>query len=455
MNMNRQPHVVVIGGGFGGLAVAKHLAKVPVQITLIDRRNHHLFQPLLYQVATAALNPSDIAYPIRAALAKQKNVRVLLAEAKSIDVDKRIVHLDDGELEYDFVVVATGATHSYFGNGAWAAHAPGLKSVEDALEIRRRIFLAYEAAERESDAVAQREWLTFAVVGGGPTGVELAGALGEIGLTTLAHDFRTIDPTGVRVLLFEGRERVLTAYPPKISDAAKASLEKRHVEVRINSRVTQIDATGVTVKVADREERIGVRTVLWAAGVQASPLAKSLGVPLDRSGRVEVRPDLSIPHHPEVFVIGDLAKMISKGEEVPGVAQGALQGGAHVAKVIAAELANKPMRTEFRYWDKGNMATIGRASAVVATKRVAISGLFAWLMWWAVHIFYLVGYRNRFLVLGHWIWSWITFRRGARLITGDTGHLPAVRTIGPDGMVRLPPGASEVVSLRAEQGERA
>ena len=450
MTMSRQPHVVVIGGGFGGLAVARHLAKAPVQITLIDRRNHHLFQPLLYQVATAALNPSDIAYPIRAALAKQKNVRVLLAAARAIDVDRRRVMLDDGELAYDFLIVATGATHSYFGND-WAAHAPGLKSVEDALEIRRRIFLAYEAAERESDAVAQREWLTFAVVGGGPTGVELAGALGEIGLTTLAHDFRTIDPTQVRVLLFEGRERVLTAYPEKLSAVAKAALEKRHVEVRVGSRVTTIDATGVTVTVGDRQERIGVRTVLWAAGVQASPLGKSLGVPLDKSGRVEVRPDLSIPHHPEVFVVGDLAKMISEGKEVPGVAQGALQGGAHVAKVIIAELANRPTRTEFRYWDKGNMATIGRASAVVATGRVAISGLFAWLMWWAVHIFYLVGFKNRFVVMFHWILSWLTFRRGARLITGDTGRLPAIRTIGADGTIQLPPGAPEIVALPREQ----
>ncbi|MCX5740982.1 MAG: NAD(P)/FAD-dependent oxidoreductase [Proteobacteria bacterium] len=445
--MAKRPHVVVIGGGFGGLAVARGLADAPVQITLIDRRNHHLFQPLLYQVATAALNPSDIAYPIRAALKDQANVRVLLATATAIDPDQHTVTLDDGELRYDFLVVATGATHSYFGNDAWAEHAPGLKSIEDALEIRRRIFLAYEAAERESDAVAQREWLTFAVVGGGPTGVELSGALGEIGLTTLAHDFRTIDPTEVRVLLFEGRDRVLGAYPPKLSEAARVSLEKRHVEVRLGARVVAIDATGVTVQTGDTTERIGVRTVLWAAGVQGSPLAKFLGVPLDRSGRVEVRPDLSVPHHPEIFVVGDLAKMISKGKEVPGVAQGALQGGAHVARVIVAELEHRSSRTAFTYWDKGNMATIGRASAVVHTGRVAISGLVAWMMWWAVHIFYLVGFRNRFLVMLHWVWSWITFRRGARLITGATGPLPTVRTIGPDGYVMLPPGAAAVVAL--------
>jgi len=445
--MEKKPHVVVIGGGFGGLAVARKLAKAPVQITLIDRRNHHLFQPLLYQVATAALNPSDIAYPIRAALSTQKNVRVLLAEATGIDVDAKTVTLDDGLLHYDFLVVATGATHSYFGNAAWAAHAPGLKTVEDALEIRRRIFVAYEAAERESDAVAQREWMTFAVVGGGPTGVELAGALGEIGLTTLAHDFRTIDSTSVRVLLFEGKDRVLLAYPPKLSEAARVSLEKRRVEVRLNARVVAIDATGVTVETAGQTERIGVRTVLWAAGVQGSPLAQQLGVPLDRSGRVEVRPDLSIPHHPEVFVVGDLAKMTSAGKEVPGVAQGALQGGAHVAKIIIAELENRSTRTEFRYWDKGNMATIGRMSAVVATGRVAIHGFIAWMAWWVVHIFYLVGFKNRFAVMLHWMWTFITFRRGARLITGSTGVLPAIRTIAPDGTIMLPPGAADVVAL--------
>ncbi|MBA3540821.1 MAG: NAD(P)/FAD-dependent oxidoreductase [Deltaproteobacteria bacterium] len=447
MDTHKQPHVVVIGGGFGGLAVARKLAKAPVRITLVDRRNHHLFQPLLYQVATAALNAADIAYPIRAALHKQKNVRVLLAEAKSIDVDTRRVILDDGELHYDFLVVATGATHSYFGRDDWEQYAPGLKTVEDALEIRRRVFLAYEAAERDSEAATQREWLTFAVVGGGPTGVELAGSLGEIGLHTLANDFRTIDPTQVRVLLLEGRDRVLGAYPPKLSEAAKQSLETRQVEVRLNSKVVGIDAGGITVESNGKTERIATRTVLWAAGVQASPLAKTLGVPLDRSGRVVVRPDLSIPQHPEVFVIGDLAKMISEGNEVPGVAQGALQGGAHVAKLIIAELENRATRTEFRYWDKGNMATIGRASAVVATKRVAISGLFAWLLWWVVHILYLVGFKNRFVVIFSWMWSWLTFRRGARLITGEVGTLPPVRLIGADGTIQLPAGAPSIVSL--------
>ncbi|MEO7734143.1 MAG: NAD(P)/FAD-dependent oxidoreductase [Kofleriaceae bacterium] len=444
--MQVRPHVVVIGGGFGGLATARALAHAPVNVTLIDRRNHHLFQPLLYQVATAALNPGDIAYPIRAALATQANARVLLATATSIDVAGRRVVLDDGELAYDFLVVATGATHSYFGRDDWAKDAPGLKSIEDALEIRRRIFLAYEAAERESDPAAQREWLTFAVVGAGPTGVELAGALGEIGLQTLAHDFRNIDPTQVRVLLFEGRDRILGGYPDKLSAAGQRALEKRHVSVRLNTKVTAIDAGGVTVHANGHDERIGARTVLWAAGVQASPLAASLGVPRDPSGRVLVLPDLSIPGHREVFVIGDLAKMMmSDGAQVPGVAQGALQGGKHVARLIASELrAPGGERPAFRYHDKGNMATIGRAEAVVATKHFARHGLLAWLLWWAVHIVFLVGFRNRFLMMFHWAWSWLTFKRGARLITGAIGPLPAIRTIGADGRITLPLPAAAV-----------
>jgi NADH:ubiquinone reductase (H+-translocating) len=432
----KQPHVVVIGGGFGGLNAARALRKAPVRITLIDRRNHHLFQPLLYQVATAALNASDIAFPIRAALARQRNVRVLLAEAMAIDVAARTVRLDDGELRYDYLIVATGATHSYFGND-WARLAPGLKTVEDALEIRRRIFLAYEAAEREADPAAQREWLTFAVVGGGPTGVELAGALGEIGLQTLANDFRSIDPTEVKVILFEGADRVLGAYPPKLSDAARRALEKRNVIVTLSSRVTGIDDRGVTIESGGRTERIGARTVLWAAGVQASPLAASLGAARDRAGRVEVRPDLSIPDHPEVFVIGDLALMKNAdGTQVPGVAQAAIQGGIWAARVITAELAGRgtpATRSAFAYHDKGNMATIGRASAVVATKNFARSGVLAWMLWWVVHIMFLVGFRNRVLVMFHWAWSWLSFSRGARLITGEVKNLPPVRSIRPDG----------------------
>ncbi|MGE0870069.1 MAG: NAD(P)/FAD-dependent oxidoreductase [Kofleriaceae bacterium] len=441
--MSRRPHVVIIGGGFGGLAVARGLRRADVNVTLIDRRNHHLFQPLLYQVATAALNPSDIAYPIRGVFPDEPNIRVLLAEARSIDVATRTVVIDDGTLTYDYLVVATGATHSYFGK-PWAALAPGLKSVEDALEIRRRIFTAYEAAERESDPAAQREWLTFAVIGAGPTGVELAGALAEIGLHTLARDFRSIDPTQVRVLLFEANDRVLGTYPPKLSLAAQRSLERRQVEVRVNTMVTAIDEHGVTVKCSDHEERIATRTVLWAAGVQASPIAKDLGAPLDRAGRVQVLPDLSIPGHPEVFVIGDLANMASTGTTVPGVAQGALQGGQHVARVIKAERGTFAERRAFRYRDKGNMATIGRADAVIATKRFARSGLAAWLLWWVVHIMFLIGFRNRVLVMFNWAWSWFTFKRGARLITGSTGALPAVNTIGADGEVVLPAAAQNI-----------
>ena len=445
--MEHRPHVVIVGGGFGGLAAARALGKADVNVTLLDRRNHHLFQPLLYQVATAALNPSDIAYPIRGVLAKQSNARVLLAEVTSIDVAGKRVVLDRGELGYDYLIVATGATHSYFGKD-WSQRAPGLKPSEDALEIRRRVFLAYEAAEREAAPEIQRDWLTFVVVGAGPTGVELAGALGEIGLHTLAHDFRSIDPTRVRVLLLEGRDRVLPTYAPKLSEAARRSLERRRVEVRTSTFVTGIEPDGVTLEIKDgdgkRTERIGARTVLWAAGVQASSLGKSLGAPLDRMGRVEVLPDLSIPGHPEVFVVGDLAHMISDGKDVPGVAQGALQGGQHVAKIIRSELAGKPQRPAFRYWDKGSMATIGRSSAVVETGRVAISGFFAWLMWWVVHILFLIGFRSRIVVIFSWAWSWLTFQRGARLITGEVGPLPPVHELRPDGTPALPRAAGAV-----------
>jgi NADH dehydrogenase len=463
-------HVVIIGGGFGGLAAARALRKAPVRITLLDRRNHHVFQPLLYQVATAALNPSDIAHPIRGALSKQHNVRVLLAEARSIDAAGRRVILDGGELAYDFLIVATGATHSYFGK-PWQHLAPGLKSVEDALEIRRRVLVAYEAAERESDPVLQREWLTFVVVGAGPTGVELAGALREIGVQTLAHDFRRIDPTSVRVILVEGKDRVLPTFAPKLSGDALRVLETRDVEVRRDALVTAIDDRGVEIA----GERIPARTVLWAAGVQGSPLARTLGAPLDRSGRVEVRSDLTIEGHPEVFVIGDGARMISDGVEVPGMAQGAIQSGRYAASIIARESrglveprrrgraeAQGPAaraargpgvapadaagidRPAFRYKDKGSMAAIGRSQAVVQIKGVERSGFLAWLMWWVVHIALLISFRNRFAVMWQWAWSYVTFQRGARLITGEIPQLPAVSGIGADGAPLLPPAAETV-----------
>jgi NADH dehydrogenase len=454
-HMDRWPHVVIIGAGFGGLNAARALARAPVRITLLDRRNHHLFQPLLYQVATAALNASDIAYPIRSALAHQRNARVLLAEARSIDVVARTVTLDGGALQYDYLILATGATHSYFGHDQWAKLAPGLKSIEDAIEIRRRIFLAYAAAEREADPRIQQEYLTFAVVGGGPTGVELAGALGEIGLQTLAKDFRSIDSRRVRVVLFEGTHRVLRAYPEKLSLAAKRSLEKRHVEVCVDTLVTNVDAHGVTVKGPKGESQLGTRTILWAAGVQASPLGATLGATRDRTGRIVVEPDCSIPDHPEVFVIGDLAKMGTDDSEVPGVAQGAIQEGKHVAKIIAREARGERFaRPAFRYHDKGNLAVLGRADAVLATKHVATRGFFAWLAWAFVHIAYLISYRSRLLVMMQWAWSFLTFKRGARLITGEVPPLPPVTTIGADGEATLPQAAIPL-ELTVKQEESA
>lgn len=439
-------HLVIIGGGFAGLEVTRRLAHEPLSITLVDRRNHHLFQPLLYQVATAALNPSDIAYPIRSVVKHQRNVRVLLAEAKSIDAAERKVVLEAGALHYDYLVVAAGATHSYFGQ-SWGQVAPGLKSIEDALEIRRRVFLAYEAAERESDPVRQRAWLTFVVVGAGPTGVELAGALGEIGLHTLARDFRRIDPTQVRVLLVEGRDRVLSSYPETLSAAAKRSLERRKVEVRTNSRVTAIDDATVEVSRDGVTETIAARTVLWAAGVEGAPIGASLPGPRDRSGRLEVGADLALPDHPEIFVIGDLAKVDSDGKEVPGVAQAALQEGRHVAATLRRELRGDPEpRRPFRYRDKGSMATIGRSSAVVASRSYVGHGRLAYLLWWVVHVAFLIGFRSRLLVMFHWMWSWLTFQRGARLITGPVGQLPPLEGIDESGQPKLD-GPSEVIEL--------
>jgi NADH dehydrogenase len=413
--MNR-PHVVIIGGGFAGLYAARGLRRAAVRVTLVDRRNHHLFQPLLYQVATAALNPADIAAPIRRILRRQANATVLLAEARAVEPAARRVRLDEGELAYDFLVVASGATHSYFGHDEWAVHAPGLKSIEDALEMRRRVFSAYESAEREGDDERRRALLTFAIIGAGPTGVELAGALAEISRHALADEFRRIDPSQARVLLLEGLERVLPTYPPELSLAARHQLEQLGVEVRTGARVTAIDAHGVTLG----EERIAARTVLWAAGVLASPLARTLGVPLDRAGRARVQPDLSLPGHPEVFVVGDLAALEQDGKPVPGVAPAAMQQGRHAARSIARVLRGLPPEP-FRYLDKGSFATIGRGAAVGDLfGRLRISGFVAWLAWLGIHIFFLIGFRNRVLVLFHWAYSYLTYRRGARLITGRT-----------------------------------
>jgi NADH dehydrogenase len=408
------PHIVIIGGGFGGLYAARSLKDAEAEITLVDQHNYHLFQPLLYQVATAALNPSDIAAPIRAILRHQKNVSVLLGRAVAVDADRKIVQLADGELPYDFLVIATGATHSYFDHPEWERYAPGLKTIDDALEIRRRVLIAFEAAEREADPVKQQEWLTFVIVGGGPTGVELAGALSEIARQTMVRDFRRIRSDSARVILVEGRDRLLPPYPSSLSASAQRQLEKLGVEVITG---------GVASEVSDHEVRLGdrvipTRTVLWAAGVQGSPLAKSLNVPLDRAGRVLVEPDLTIPGHKDVFVIGDLAAVQQRdGTFVPGVAPAAIQEGQHIGYNLDRALEGQPLRA-FRYRDKGSLATIGRAAAVADFGKFRMSGFLAWLAWLAIHIFFLIGFRNRFLVITQWAWAYVTYQRGARLITG-------------------------------------
>ncbi|HYS54498.1 MAG TPA: NAD(P)/FAD-dependent oxidoreductase [Thermoanaerobaculia bacterium] len=408
--MTELHRVVIVGSGFGGLYAAKALRKAPAQITIVDRRNFHLFQPLLYQVATAALNPSDIAYPIRSVVAHQQNTNVILAEATAIDMERKIVKLVDGEIAYDYLIVATGATHSYFKHPEWMRFAPGLKTIEDALEIRRRVLLAFESAERETDVDKQKAWMTFVIVGGGPTGVELAGALSEIARQTMIRDFRRINPSSARVILIEGTDRVLPPYPPDLSKKAADQLRNLGVEVITGGMVTNVDDHSVSVG----EMRIPTRTVLWAAGVQASPLARTLGAPLDRAGRVTVNPDLTVPGHPEVFVIGDLAAV----DKVPGVAPAAIQEGKHAAKNIVLAMAGKPMRP-FHYWDKGSLATIGRAAAVADLGRFHISGFAAWFSWLAIHIFFLIGFRNRVLVILQWAWAYLTYQRGARLITGS------------------------------------
>ena len=411
--------VVIIGGGFGGLYAAKALRRLPVEVTVVDRHNYHLFQPLLYQVATAALNPSDIAAPIRSILQRQKNARVILADVLSIDPAHRLIRLADGELWYDYLIVATGATHSYFAHPEWEASAPGLKSIDDALEIRRRVLVAFEAAERETDPDLQRAWLTFVVIGAGPTGVELAGALSEIARHTMLKDFRRITPSSARILLLERNDRVLSNYPPDLSRKAEAQLRGLGVEVTIGATVTSVDDRGVTVGAAV----IPTRTVLWGAGVQASPLAQSLGVPLDRAGRVLVNPDLTIPGHADVFIIGDLASLTqANGTAVPGVAPAAMQGGAHAAANIERALGGQPLRP-FHYRDKGSLATIGRAAGVGDFGRIHLSGFIAWAAWLGIHIFFLIGFRNRLLVMLQWAWAYLTYQRGARLITGNVDRL--------------------------------
>ena len=409
-----RPHVVVVGGGFGGLYAARVLAGRPVRVTLLDRRNHHLFQPLLYQVATAALNASDIAAPLRSVLRRARNVTVLLAEVERIDLAARRLTLDRGEIDYDALILAAGAGHSYFGHEDWEVFAPGLKTLEDALEIRRRVLLAYESAERELDGAEQKALLTFVVVGGGPTGVELAGALAEISRQTIARDFRVIDPTKARIVLVEGGARVLGSFPESLSRRAQDALQRIGVEVRTGVIVTRVTADAVWLG----GEQIRARTVLWAAGVAAAPLARTLGVALDRSGRVHVESDLSIPGHPEAFVIGDMSVCRGpSGSPLPGLAPVAIQQGRRAADNALRRLGGQPTRA-FRYRDRGSMATIGRAAAVAVVGGVQLSGLIAWLAWLFVHIMFLIGFRNRFLVLFEWAWAYLSWQRGARLITG-------------------------------------
>lgn len=407
---------MILGGGFGGLAAAKVLRKAPVRVTLLDRHNYHLFQPLLYQVATATLSPGDIASPLRWIFRRAPNVRVLLGEATSIDVARRRVGLaDDDHLEYDFLVVATGASHTYFGHDEWGLHAPGLKTLEDALGIRRRILLAFERAEREADSARRRALLTFVLIGGGPTGVELAGTLAEIARQTLRHEFRSIDPSQARVVVLEAGPSILSSFPERLRDAARASLRRLRVEVREGTPVTGVDEQGVTLG----QERLAAATVLWTAGVAASPLVRSLRAPLDRAGRVLVEPDLSVPGHPEVFVVGDAAAFFDSDKKpLPGVAQVAMQQAAHAARGIVDRLAGRPARP-FVYRDKGSMAIVGRGAAVADLGWVRFSGVIAWLSWLFLHIVQLIGFRNRLLVLVQWAVAFVTFQRSVRLITHE------------------------------------
>jgi NADH:ubiquinone reductase (H+-translocating) len=414
------PQVVIIGGGFGGLHVAKGLGGARVEVTVVDRHNYHLFQPLLYQVATAGLSPGEIASPIRSILRKAPNVHVRLGEVTRIDLASRQVLLADGALPYDYLVLAAGVSHSYFGHDEWEVFAPGLKTLDDALEMRRRILLAFEAAEREPDAAARAALLTFVVVGAGPTGVELAGAIAEIARHTLVDDFRNFDPTRAVVMLLEAGPRVLPAFPSELSVRAERSLRRLGVEVRCGARVTRITAEGIELG----EERLPTRTALWAAGVTPSPLARTLGSPLDRVGRVKVAPDLSVPGHPEVFVIGDLAAAVdAAGRPLPGLAPVAIQQGKAVAVNVKRAVTGKP-RLPFRYCDRGTMATIGRAAGVADIRGLHLGGLLGWLAWLLVHIVFLIGFRNRLLVMLQWAGSYLTYSRGARLITGGTRTAP-------------------------------
>jgi NADH dehydrogenase len=416
MSTKTRPQIVIIGGGFGGLKAAESLARMPVEITLIDRRNYHTFQPLLYQVATAGISPAEIAAPIREILHRHENVQVLLGEVTGFDLEQHTVQFGGHQLNYDYLIVASGAMHAYFGHDDWEPLAPGLKTIEDALEIRRRILLAYELAEREAALTGKHKPLNFIVVGAGPTGVELAGTLAEISRKSLAENFRNIDPAKTRILLVEAGPSVLSSYPADLQHSAMKQLEHLGVEVRTNVPVSDVRSGEVRVG----NEMIHAEVVLWAAGVAASPLGRALGAPVDRAGRVLVEPGLSIPGHREVFVIGDLASMNNeKGQPLPGVAPVAMQQGKWAAQQIAADIAGKP-RALFHYIDKGSLATIGRAAAIAQFGKIHISGFLAWLSWLFIHIFFLIGFRNRTIVIFQWAWSYLTYERAARLITGES-----------------------------------
>lgn len=424
----QSPHqVVIVGGGFGGLYAAKALSSVPVNVTLVDKRNFHLFQPLLYQVATGTLSPADISAPLRSILRRSKNTQVLMGEVIDIDPEQRKVMLQNEELTYDSLIIATGVSHHYFGNDDWATVAPGLKTVEDALEMRRRIFVAFEAAEKETDLEKRRAWLTFVVVGGGPTGVELAGAIAEIAYSTLKQDFRNIDTAEARILLLEGLDRILPPYAPELSAKAEASMKRLGVTVQTKTLVTHIADNVVTTRQGEQVEQIPARTILWAAGVKASPMGEVLsirtGAQLDRAGRVVVEPDLSLPGHANIFVVGDLANFSHQnGKLLPGVAPVAMQEGQYVAALIQQRLKGNSM-LPFRYFDRGSLAVIGRNAAVVDLGFIKFSGFFAWLTWVFIHIYYLIEFDNKLVVLIQWGWSYFTRKRGARLITGEESLL--------------------------------
>nr|WP_199043002.1 NAD(P)/FAD-dependent oxidoreductase [Dyella sp. ASV24] len=426
---NARPHVVIIGGGFGGLAVARELADTDARITLIDRRNHHLFQPLLYQVATAGLSAPSIAAPLRQILRKQANVTVLMDDARDVDLDRKVVKLARGDEPYDALIVATGATHAYFGHDEWERHAPGLKTLEDAFAIRRRVLVAFERAEREEDPTLRQAWLNFVIVGGGATGVELAGTVAEIARHTLPREFRRADPRRANVLLVEAGPRLLPAFDEDLSDKARRQLEKLGVQVRLGTSVTAIDGEGVMLDGTP----YAARTVLWAAGVAASPLGRKLGAPLDRAGRVLVEPDLSLPGHPDVFVIGDLAAVTqANGKPVPGVAPAAKQMGHYVATLLKARWRGEKTAKPFTYRDDGALATIGRMAAVAQFGRLKLSGILAWWVWLIAHIAFLIGFRNRLVVMLDWAWAYWTYQRHARIVTGIDERADAQTSLPKD-----------------------